>query len=76
VERLLAADPTLLTQDSELKELYGSFAEAAYKVERRFAKDIAREPERARLHEHLRDAELFRQAGPRLDKVAQRLHLP
>jgi hypothetical protein len=73
LEHQLAADPTVLAQDAELQRVYGSYLEAVYKAEKKYTRDVGKEPEKARLYEHLKNADIYRQTGPLVDKLAGRL---
>lgn len=73
IEQLLAQDPTVLDGNKALQELYGDFLKDSYDVEKKYAKDIAKTPARAKLYQHLRDSELFRKTGRQVDELAAKL---
>jgi FHA domain len=75
IEKRLEADPTILAADTDLQKLYAAYSEAVYDIDHRFAKDTGKNPEHARLNEHLKNAELFKKTGAQVDKLASKLGL-
>lgn len=73
IEHLLEQDPTVLDGNKALQELYGDYLKSSYDIERKYAKDIAKTPARAKLYQHLRDSELFRKTGKDVDELAAKL---
>ena len=73
IEHLLENDPTVLDGDKALQDLYGDYLKSSYDIEKKYAKDIAKTPARAKLYQHLRDSELFRKTGKDVDELAAKL---
>ena len=73
IEKLLEADPTVLQKSTELQKLYADYAEDVYDLDKKWNKDTAKKPERAKLNAHLRDAELFGKSGKTIDALAAKL---
>lgn len=73
IEKLFESDPTVLAKSSELQKLYGEYSEDAFEIEKRYGKDNSKKPERARLNNHLRDAELYTKTGKTIDALAAKL---
>lgn len=74
IERTLAADPTVLAS-ADLQELYGEFLKTSAEVEKKWQRDIAKNANRARLFEHLRDAELYSKTAKEVDQLASKLKI-
>ncbi len=73
IEKIFEADPTVLQKSSELQKLYADYAEDVYDLDKKWNKDTAKKPERAKLNAHLRDAELFGKSGKTIDALAAKL---
>lgn len=74
IEKLFESDPTML-KNSELQRLYADYLENAWELDRKWAKESAKKPERARLNARLRDAELYGKTGKTIDTLAGKLGL-
>jgi hypothetical protein len=73
IEKLLENDPTVLQKNADLQRLYGEYSEGAYDLDKKWAKESAKKPERSKLHARLRDAELFSKTSKTVDSMAQKL---
>ncbi|HEY1088640.1 MAG TPA: FHA domain-containing protein [Archangium sp.] len=73
IEKAIENDPTVLSRNTELQKLYGSYTEDAYEISQKWQKDTSKKPERAKLHAHLRDAELFNKTAKTIEQIAAKL---
>lgn len=73
VEKRLEADPTVLAADSDLQKLYGEYLSDVAEIEHNYDKDRSKHPERTRLYDHLRDAELYKKTAGKLEKISGKL---
>lgn len=73
IEKLFENDPTVLAKSADLQKLYTEYSEDAFEIEKRYGKESAKKPERTRLNNHLRDAELFTKTGKTIDAMAAKL---
>jgi hypothetical protein len=73
MERMLEADPTVLDGDRALQDLYGDYLKESYDLDKKYAKDIAKNPGKVKLYEHLKNSELFRKTHTQVDQLAGKL---
>lgn len=75
IEKHFEADPTRLQKSGELQRLYGEYLAVEFELNKKWAKETAKRPERAKLHTRLREAELFGKADKTIDSLAMKLDL-
>ncbi len=75
IEKQLAADPTMLSASKDLQEAYGEYLKDTSEIDKKYQKDIAKNSGKARLYEHLRDAELYQATGKQVDSIASKLKI-
>ncbi len=75
VEKAFADNPTLLQRSKELQKLYGDYLDAVQDIDKRYAADLKKSPQRAKLYQHLKEAELSQKAGKTVDSMAGKLKL-
>ncbi len=73
IEKTFEADPVLLQKSAELQSLYADYLDDAYELDKKYGKETAKKPERARLNQRLKDAELFQKTGKTVDSLAGKL---
>jgi hypothetical protein len=75
LEASLALDPTQLSKQEPLAELYGAYLESTAAVEKKWAKERTKNAARAKLYEYLKQAELYEKTGPQVEALSQKLGL-
>lgn len=75
IEKLFETDPTVLQKSEELKSLYAAYLEEQFDLDKKWGKETAKKPERARLHQRLRDADLFSRTAKTIDQMASKLNI-
>jgi hypothetical protein len=75
IEKLFETDPTVLQKSDDLKDLYARYLKAQYDLDKKWGKETANKPELARLHQRLRDADLFSKSGKTIDQMAEKLKI-
>jgi hypothetical protein len=75
LEASLALDPTLLSKQEPLAELYGAYLESTAAVEKKWAKERNKNADRAKLYEYLKQADLYEKTGAQVEALSQKLGL-
>lgn len=75
VEKAFANDPTVLAGSKDLQDAYGEYLKESSEIDKSFQKDIAKNANKARLYERLRDAELYQKTGKLVDQLAGKLKI-
>jgi len=73
VEKTFENNPVLLQKNKDLQKLYGEYLDAAYDLDKQYAKDISKNPERRRLYERLKEAELSQKTGKTIEQISSKL---
>lgn len=75
IEKLFESDPTVLQKSDDLRDLYAQYLEAQYELDKTWGKETAKKPQRARLHQRMRDADLFSKTARTIDQMAAKLNI-
>ncbi len=75
VEKAFEANPTLLQRSNDLQKLYGEYLDEVAELDRKYAKSIKQTPDRRRLYERLKEAELSQRTSKTVDALAGKLGL-
>lgn len=73
IEKLFETDPTVLQRSADYQKLYASYVEDAFELDKKWAKENAKKPERARLNLRLKEAELYGKTSKTIDSLAAKL---
>ncbi len=73
IEKEFADDPIKLTRIDGLLPMYKQYEQHRYDAEQKWSKATAKKPSEARVNEHLRDAELYKDTDHLVDQMWERL---
>ena len=73
VEKTFENNPVLLQKNKDLQKLYGEYLDAVYELDKSYAKEIGKNPERRRLYERLKEAELSQKTGKTIETLSSKL---
>ena len=73
VEKTFENNPVTLQKNKELQKLYGEYLDTVYELDKQYAKEISKNPERRRLYERLKEAELSQKTGKTIEQLSSKL---
>lgn len=73
VEKTFENNPVTLQKNKDLQKLYGEYLDTVYELDKQYAKEISKNPERRRLYERLKEAELSQKTGKTIDTLSSKL---
>jgi hypothetical protein len=73
IEKRITDDPTILTKNGAIKDLYRDLEDDVYEVEQKYSKATSKKASERRLNEHLKDAELFEKTERRVGEIYGKL---
>lgn len=73
VEKTFENNPVLLQKNKDLQKLYGEYLDTVYELDKSYAKEISKNPERRRLYERLKEAELSQKTGKTIETLSSKL---
>lgn len=73
VEKTFENNPVVLQKNKDLQKLYGEYLDTVYELDKQYAKEISKNPERRRLYERLKEAELSQKTGKTIETLSSKL---